>query len=257
MLKSSLIISTYNDPKKLNLVLEHLNLGLQLPHEIIIADDGSSKETKDVLNYWGSKLNLRHLWHEDLGFRKCKILNECLKEAQSDYIIFLDGDCLPHKFFIKDHLTLAKEGFFVQGRRCFIPEIHVPQIVAKKTTIKQLFFQLKLKGYFKSVRLPMPIAFVNKKQRGLIGCNWSAWHEDLIKTNGFDEEFEGWGYEDSEICTRLYNNGISRRFIYGRAIVYHMNHPIKDRSNSSAAFRRLQTTIKTKKRSCSKGLSKL
>ena len=256
MLKTAIIISTYNEPEKLNLILEHLHLGSQLPDEIIIADDGSSNETKEISNCWIHKLNLRHLWHEDLGFRKCKILNKCLKDAQSDYIIFLDGDCVPNKSFVKDHVSLAQKGFFVQGRRCFIPEIHVPDLLDKKTTINKLLLGLKLKGYFKALRLPVPIAFINKKQRGLIGCNWSAWHEDLIKVNGFDEEFEGWGHEDSEICTRLYNNGILRRFIYGRAIVYHMNHPIKDRSNSNAAFRRLQNTINTKKQFCSKGISK-
>ena len=132
------------------------------PLEIIISDDGSDQETSAVVNKWKELLPIKHIWHEDKGFRKCKILNKSLLASKSEYVVFLDGDCIPHKFFIKDHVKLAQKGFFVQGRRCFVPEKEVPNVINGIKTLRNLFFSGKLSGYFKSIRFPKPIIKINK-----------------------------------------------------------------------------------------------
>lgn len=253
-----MIVSTYNSPVKLSKVLEHVNIGATIPDEIIISDDGSDQETSAVVNKWKELLPIKHIWHEDKGFRKCKILNKSLLASKSEYVVFLDGDCIPHKFFIKDHVKLAQKGFFVQGRRCFVPEKEVPNVINGIKTLRNLFFSGKLSGYFKSIRFPKPIIKINKNQRGLIGCNWSVWFEDLIKVNGFDEDYEGWGIgEDSDICSRLYNLGHSRKFVYGRAIVYHLNHPQLPKLHQRNSKDRLIEVIQSGKVCCENGIKKL
>ena len=226
-----------------------------IPNQIIIADDGSEADTFAVTKNWDNQLNINHIWHENIGFRKCKILNKSIHEISSPYVIFLDGDCLPHKHFVRDHIKLAEQGYFVQGRRCFVPETEVESLINGEKTLKSLFLRFKISGYAKGIRLPFPIVIVNQKQRGLIGCNWSVWLEDLCRINGFDEDFEGWGLEDSEICTRLYNINIKRKFVYGHAVVHHLNHPILKRDLKKAR-EILKDTINSRKTRCLNGLRK-
>lgn len=252
----SLIISTYNSPDILDKILEIIALGTKIPDEILIADDGSSKKTAKMLQKWQEILPVKHIWHEDKGFRKCKILNKTLKAVNNGYVIFLDGDCIPHIRFIEDHYKLAEKGFFIQGRRCFVSQSEVPNFLSGSKSLSRLFFTGKLSGYFKSVRFPKPIIKIDQGQRGLIGCNWAAWHTDLININGFDQSYEGWGIgEDSDICTRLYNIGIKRKFVYGRAVVYHLNHPELPKNHHADSKRKLLDVIETGKTRCVNGLN--
>ena len=257
-MKVSLIISTFNSALKLRKVLEYIQSGSILPDEVIISDDGSNDETLELVMEWARKIPIKHVWHEDKGFRKCKILNKSLNSTNYEYVIFLDGDCIPHNSFVADHKNLAQRGFFIQGRRCFVPEKEVSKFINNKTSIRKLFLSGKLSGYFKSLRFPKPIIKINRSQRGLIGCNWSAWLEDLVKVNGFDQDYEGWGIgEDSDICSRLYNLGRERKFVYGRAIVYHLNHPELAKSHHLDSQKKLSNVIQSGKIRCDNGIKKV
>jgi GT2 family glycosyltransferase len=94
----------------------------------------------------------------------------------------------------------------------------------------------------------------NTGQRGIIGCNMGFWRDDLLAVNGFDEDYIGWGGEDSDLGTRLYHLGRPRKFVYGRAIVYHLNHATQDRARAQAAWQRLTDTIRTRKIRCAHGV---
>ena len=132
--------------------------GEQSSVQVIIADDGSNptlEETRKI-----SQVNIFKyifLTHEDKGFRKCKILNEAIRRTTSDYILFLDGDCLPHTHFVKDHIAMAERGYFVQGRRCFINEKSVATLLDSKTSLSKLIFSGKVSGLLKSSRFPLPL----------------------------------------------------------------------------------------------------
>jgi hypothetical protein len=113
----------------------------------------------------------------------------------------------------------------------------------------------RISGAAKGIRLPWPIIFRNKKQRGIIGCNMAFWRDDVLAVNGFDESFLGRGIgPDSDLGTRVYNLGRCRKFVYGRAIVYHLNHPVMPRDNLAAKKAWLEETIRTGKTRCERGL---
>lgn len=253
----SLIISTYNRPEALAKVLDGISRQTLWPGEILIADDGSAEPTCRLIDKWKSQSRapVNHIWHGDAGFRKTIILNKAIKAAQNDYVVFLDGDCVPHARFIGDHESLAEKGFWVQGRRCFVKEDYVAEFDPGSTSVWRWLITGRMSGFFKAIRLPAPIIRRGTEQRGLIGCNMGIWREDLVAINGFDETYIGWGGEDSDIGSRLYHLGRPRKFVYGRAIVYHLNHPQLSRNSFGDNSERLQETLRSKRVRCDKGLA--
>src|SRR5437899_7053916 len=133
----SLIISTYHRPEALAKVLAGVSRQTRWPGEILIADDGSARPTRGLIEKWKnqSQAAVHHIWHADAGFRKTIILNKAIKEARNEYIVFLDGDCVPHAQFIADHEILAEKGFWVQGRRCFVKSDYVEEFDPATTSI--------------------------------------------------------------------------------------------------------------------------
>jgi glycosyltransferase involved in cell wall biosynthesis len=252
----SLIISTYEKPGALEQVLRGVRRQTEMPGEILVADDGSGPPTRELIAQWQKKMPIPacHLWQEHLGFRKTIILNKALAAAAGEYIVMLDGDCVPHSKFIADHADLAERNFWVQGRRCFVREEFASAFEAGVTPIFPWILTGRIKGFGKAIRLPFPLVRRNTGQRGIIGCNMGFWRDDLLAVNGFDEEYTGWGGEDSDIGTRLYNLGRPRKFVYGRAVVYHLDHPMLDRSRFAAGQERLAQTIQSKKVRCERGV---
>jgi len=255
----SLIISTYNRPEALAKVLAGVARQLRSPKEILIADDGSTEPTRILIEQWKSKsrVPVGHLWHPDEGFRKTIILNKAIIKAQGEYIVFLDGDCVPHLRFIADHEALAEKGFWVQGRRCFVKSEYVEKFDPATTSVWQWLLRGRISGGFKALRFPAPIIRRGTEQRGIIGCNMGMWREDLVAVNGFDEAYTGWGIgEDSDIGSRLYHLGRPRKFVYGHAIIYHLNHPPLSRTQFRDNSARLEETLRAKRVRCEQGLAR-
>jgi len=176
--------------------------------------------------------------------------------TEGDYVVFLDGDCLPASRFVADHESLAERGTFVQGRRAFVREEKVSDLLGGKTTLLKLMLTGQVHGLLKGIRWPMPIVRRNQGQRGLIGCNLGIWRDDLVTVNGFDEAYEGWGIgEDSDLGSRLYHLGRQRKFVYGRALVFHLDHPQLNKAHVPQSLQRLQETLATKKIRCELGLN--
>jgi len=253
----SLIISTYNRPEALAKVLAGVSRQTRPPNEILIADDGSAEPTRSLIDNWKNRsaVPVSHIWHPHKGFRKTIILNQAIRAVQGDYIIFLDGDCVPHARFIADHEALAEKGFWVQGRRSFVKSKYVDNFDPATTSIWQWSLFGRMSGAFKAIRLPSPIIRRGTEQRGLIGCNMAIWRDDLVAINGFDEAYIGWGGEDSDIGSRLYHLGRPRKFVYGHAIVYHLNHPPLSRDSFRDNSSRLKETLRLKRVRCEQGLA--
>jgi len=253
----SLVISTYNNPVALNEILRRIEKGTELPEQLLISDDGSGEETRELVGRWKkeSALDIVHCWHEDAGFRKTRVLNMAASRATGDYLLFLDGDCLPSVRFVGDHRKLAETGYFVQGRRAFIAEEAVSGLLSGKDALGALVLKGKVSGLAKAIRWPLPVVRRNRGHRGLIGCNLAIWRSDYEAVNGYDESFEGWGKEDSDLCIRLYNHGLERKFVYGRGLVFHLNHPVADRARLAANRHRLQETIEARRVRCDNGLN--
>ena len=255
----SLVISTYNQPDVLAKVLASLRRQTRSPQEILISDDGSAEPTRDLVKKFSesSPVPVKHIWHPHDGFRKTIILNQAVAAARGEYLIFTDGDCVPHPKFVADHAALAETGFWVQGRRCFVREEFVPEFTAEKIPAFGWMLAGKITGAAKGVRWPLPVTRRDTKQRGIIGCNMAFWRADIVAVNGFDEDYTGWGTgEDSDLGTRLYHLGRQRKFVYGRAITFHLNHPPAPRGHHAASLARLAETIASRKITCVNGLNR-
>ena len=163
-MKTSLLISTYNWPEALNLVLKSTELQTILPNEVLIADDGSSEETLQVINKYKEKgiLNINHIWHKDDGFRKTFILNKAIAKSTGEYIIQTDGDCILHPDFVKDHIRFSKANTYLYGSRVSISEKYSKQL----PKIKKTNFNLFSKGIIKRTRamhIPLFSSFYKEK----------------------------------------------------------------------------------------------
>ncbi|MDQ1089865.1 glycosyltransferase involved in cell wall biosynthesis [Siphonobacter sp. SORGH_AS 1065] len=261
VVKTTLIISTYNWPEALHLCLLSVSRQSVLPDEVIIADDGSTIETYDLIESLRKTfpVPLIHVWQEDEGFQLAKIRNKAIARATQDYIIQVDGDLILHKHFIEDHLELSKPGTFMTGSRVLMNKRLSESLLASQKTSTGILvsgmsnhtnrFQIKfLRNYFADRYKAHDIM-------KLRGCNMAFWREDLIRVNGYNEDFYGWGKEDNEIAARLVNAGIRKRAIKFGGIVFHLYHPEKCRERCEENERRLIQTILNKVIYCKRGVS--
>ncbi|MEX2466451.1 MAG: glycosyltransferase family 2 protein [Gemmatimonadota bacterium] len=254
----ALVVSAYNQGPVLAKVLRGVELQSRLPDEVIVADDGSAGETRRLIHDWihDAPAPARHIWHADNGFRKTVVLNRALAAIRSDYVVFTDADCVPHRHFVRDHLRAAEPGYWVQGRRCFVREPWVPQFDPDRVRFARWALKGRINGVSKGIRLPFPIVFRNTGQRGIIGCNLACWRRDAEAVNGWDEAFVGWGGEDSDFGSRLYHLGLRRKLVYGHAVTFHLNHPTLPRDHLATSQARLEETWRTGRVRCELGLDR-
>ncbi len=229
------VISTYNNPSYLRKTLwGYCNQTLK-PDEIIVADDGSTPDTAEMLkNEFTNSLNIKHVWHEDKGFRKTMILNKALLEATSDYLIFTDQDCVPREDFIETHAKYASPRKFLSGGYFKLP-MNISQSIGKEEIVNGALFNLKwllkngAKRSFKSTKLFRNkcwsnfMNFITPTNASWNGMNSSTWRKELLEVCGFDERM-AYGGEDRELGERLVNNGLQGKQIRYSAITMHLDH---------------------------------
>lgn len=258
---TTLIITTYNWHEALNLVLKSVLRQSVLPDEVLIADDGSTNETRALINEYTLKFSipLRHIWHEDKGFRKTLIMNRAIAQANCDYIIQIDGDIILHKHFIHDHLKIRKVKTFVHGSRVFLNK-GLSQQALESGTIDFSVFNFKVKNKFNQLYFPIMgklFGFKSKNLKRTRGCNFAAWRKDLLEVNGYDTSMSGWGLEDTELSARLLNKGLSKGVLKFSGIQYHLYHRESSRDKLNTNRIILNCTIKDKKDRCIHGIDML
>lgn len=235
-MKTTVIISTYNQPEWLAKSLCGFANQKALPNEIVVADDGSDKRTLAVISSYSNwfPCPLRHVWHEDRGFRKCEILNKAILESRGGYIIFTDGDCIPFPDFVGIHATLARRGCFLSGGYLKLPmtlskRVSQPDISSGRAFIlpwlrKQgLPFSAKLVKLWAGPCLGPVLDRLTPTKATWNGHSASTFKEYILKANGFDERM-GWGGEDRELGERLENMGVTGIQIRNRARCLHLEH---------------------------------
>jgi glycosyltransferase involved in cell wall biosynthesis len=261
-LKCSLIITTYNWHKALELVLLSVLKQNVLPNEIIIADDGSDEKTKNLIESFQQKspVPIIHSWQEDKGFRAAKSRNKAIAKSSYEYIVLIDGDIILHKNFIADHLQFAKNGYFTQGIRAKLSDKKAQEIFAnKKFTFKPLEDGIKNKRH--SIRSKIlswifsgTVRF--NKLAMLQTCNMAFFKSDCIKINGFNEGFIGWGREDGEFGARLLNTKVKRRNLRCNAIGYHIHHEGNSRNMLDINHQIYLNTLNNNLKWCDNGINK-
>jgi glycosyltransferase involved in cell wall biosynthesis len=259
----SIIITTYNWPEALKVVLTSLLAQSYSGFEIIIADDGSSQETHTLIQTGLSSCAHRwiHVSHEDNGIRQARVKNLAVKHAKGRYLLFIDHDVALHPDFVKDHLSMTTPGCFLQGKRVFLPESLTNDILKQGYLPKINPLQIGLENRQNAFRLPKLgklFARPHKFQTSLRGCNLSMYYDDFIRVDGYDEVFDqAWGREDSDICYRLYHSGIRVKNLRFSGIQYHLHHHVLKKRDRDVLDDELDKIIAEKRNKAVKGFSKL
>ena len=255
----SLIITTFNNPEALFLVFKSLENQVLMPDEVIIADDGSSNETKQVIdNFKKNSLHkIIHSWQQDNGFRAAKSRNKAIAKSSSEYIVMVDGDMILHPRFIQDHVNNALKGFYIQGSRVLLSKRRTKEVFLTKQ-LQISFFSNGLnnkKNAIHSTFLSKVYSNKEKNIKSVRSCNMGFYRDDCININGFNNNFEGWGREDSEFIARLLNSGIKRKNVRFNLIQYHLWHEDLSRASLEKNSLILESTVVNKSIWCENGIN--
>jgi len=239
--KCSIIISVYKDTNSLDLILNTLCNQTIIPDEVIISEDANSKEMADFVNIAKHKyknLDITHLFQEDIGWRKNIALNRAIVASKYEYLIFIDGDCVPFDDFIENHIMQAKRKIVLSGKRVELGENITKQIYSRVLSVSKLtnnYWKYMIKLIkdktrhledilhisYKSFLAP----FLKKDVNFIIGCNWSAFKEDILAINGFDETYTLPSVgEDIDLGWRFRGLGIKLKSCRYNANLVHLYH---------------------------------
>lgn len=235
-MKLSVIITTYNSLKWLEKVLWGYSAQSHRDFEIIIGDDGSTDETRELIDQMRETtgMTIKHIWQQDKGFRKCRILNKSILAVESDYVVFTDGDCIPRSDFLTVHAREARPGNYLSGGYHKLP-MSTSESITKDDILSGRCFELKwlkangLKSSLKNTKLTATTFSAQILNRltptacNFKGSNGSVWLKDIIAINGFDERMP-WGGLDREFGVRLINSGVKPKHVRYNAIVLHLDH---------------------------------
>jgi glycosyltransferase involved in cell wall biosynthesis len=247
-MKITTIVSTYNGPEALRLCLQSLILQEDRDFEIVVADDGSGVATRDTIARFADEtaVPVRHVWHEDRGFRLAAIRNRAIAASSGDYLLFLDGDCIVLPDFVRVHRRLAEPSWFVTGRRSNVGARVTQRIMQARPMTsyggrcvwfgRSLLRQSTRPFHF----MKAPLGPLRKRTptawRGVLGCNLAIWRRDLDAVNGFDERYVGYGGEDTDLVIRLLRAGARRKRGDMASIVLHLHHPRRPGSSTNGGL---------------------
>lgn len=260
----ALVVSTYNAPEYLSRCLSSVENQELVPDEVLVADDGSAAPTKVVVERFAERMRrqcprveVRHIWHPDEGFRLGPIKNKAIAAAKSDYILQIDGDLVLDRRFVRDHASVMRRGRYVIGSRVMLGAEETRSLLAHpQEKVRKL--AAGRSNVFNGLRFPFLSRFFGGYRRkdpyfsrgGLMGC----WREDFLRVNGYDERMTGWGLEDTDLIVRLRHAGVQPRALKMGGIVFHLWHRTASRSGVNINEQILQDRIARKALRCENGV---
>jgi glycosyltransferase involved in cell wall biosynthesis len=264
----SVVITTYNRSDALLAVLQGLCQQTDARFEVIIADDGSREEHQRAIQTYEPARALKavHVWHPDVGFTASRVRNLGVAASHGDYIVFLDGDCVPEVDFIARHKRMAQAGHFVNGSRVLLSQAFTQRVLEGKEHIcgrsRWYWLRQRLQGRASKLTGLLRLPDGNFRTRrafswkGIRSCNMGIWRSDYVQVNGFDESFVGWGHEDADIVLRLHNSGVVRKNGFCATEVFHLWHKEAARNQESQNARTVRERAKTTVTQPTLGLSR-
>ncbi len=259
-MRLALAITTYERPDALAAVLASVTRQSAAPAEVIIADDGSGDATRVVIEGFArsSFMPVRKVSQPHAGFRVARLRNLAIAATNAEYVVFVDGDMLLHPEFIADHVRIARRGYFTQGVRANADAaltrrlLDDPSLPVGPTTAG--FGALRRAYLLHAPALSRIVRGIGNALISIKSCNQGFWRRDLLRVNGFNEAFEGWGPEDKELCARLGHAGVRRQTLLFGGIAVHLEHPPAARDGVAANVAILDATRKERKIRCERGL---
>ena len=255
----SVIVCTYNRPLALRAVLAGLRDQSRSDFEVIVADDGSGPSTRAVVDGMMPAFagRLHHVWQEDKGFRVAAARNRAAETCRAPYLAFLDGDCIPRTDYVHSYMKQLRPDLILRGSRVLCSEALTHRIEqgevldAHRWRLSELRARHRAgelnrlaalrRGFLDRLRVLSSVARP-RNWRLLRGCNFVVPTEAYFAVGGSDESFEGWGYEDSDLCIRLMNFGLRIRRGLAETCVLHLWHRENDRRFEGENLRRLLET---------------
>ena len=263
-MKVAVIVPTYNRPDALAAVLEGYAAQGDTDFELVVADDGSTRETAQLVKSFAARapFMVAHVWQTDEGFRLAAIRNRAVAATAADYIVFTDGDCVPPRTFVHQHRRLAEPGWFLSGSRILLSERLTRKVVEQRLPIHRwtLADWVRNRG---DVNRLIPLVHLpdgrfrkirSQAWEGVKTCNLSLWRVDLARVNGVDESYSGWGLEDSDLVIRLLHAGVRHKSARFAAPVFHLWHRENDRSRLPENQIRLQEVLHSDRVRARRGL---
>ena len=242
----SVVITTYNRPDALEAVVRACFMQDDKNFEIIIADDGSTANTSACIQALtvDAPVPLRHVWQPDAGFRAAMARNRGTLAAKGEYIVFLDGDCIPQRDFISRHRALSQPGYLVSGSRILLSRSLTRRVLEQGVDVVDAGLSTRLGWRMfgdmnKVLQLTLRWPDLGRSSRKfswrrIKSCNLGVWRSDLERVNGFDESFTGWGHEDSDLVVRLFHAGVMRKDGAFATEVFHLWHREAQRDQESS-----------------------
>jgi glycosyltransferase involved in cell wall biosynthesis len=264
--KTAVIVTTYNRPDALAAVLAGYQAQTTQDFELLVADDGSTMETRAVIDDFRPRaaFAVNHLWHEDRGFRAAAIRNRAAAATTADYVIFSDGDCVPARDFVARHQRLAERGWFVAGNRILLDAAFTQRALHERLPLHEsgnlswllAWLRRDINRWLPLLQLPGGDWRRSTPQRweGIKTCNLAIWREDLVRVNGLDETYSGWGLEDSDLVIRLLHAGVKHKNGRFATPVFHLWHAENDRSRLAENQQRLDALLDSKQTRATLGL---
>ncbi|HEY6093502.1 MAG TPA: glycosyltransferase family 2 protein [Gallionellaceae bacterium] len=255
-MRIAVIVTTYNRPDALAAVLEGYLEQSDRDFEVVVADDGSTPDTTELVRQYQARATfpIKHVWQEDIGFRAAAARNRALAATTADYIIYTDGDCVPPRHFVASQRALAEPGWFLSGNRLLLSPEFTAQVLRDKLPVHRWGFfdwlRALRQGHIERLlpllqRLPLgPLRKLTPQRwKGAKTCNLSAWRSDLLRVNGLDESYTGWGLEDSDLVIRLLRAGVRHKSARFAVPVLHLWHKENDRSKLPENQQRLGAAL--------------
>lgn len=268
---ASLLICTYDQARELELSLAGVARQRATDFDVWICDDGSGLPTRRVVEAYSATaaVPVHHVWQEHRGFRRASILNAALRQATGRLLIFMDGDCIPHRYFVSDHLASWRPGVYLAGRRVNLGEaisgrLRVTDIqrgVFDRPAARLLWSSLSggTRHWHRTIRIGpawLRRLLGRAGTAGIVGSNFSLAREDMLAVNGYDEAFEGYGHEDTELELRLAALGLRSLALRSVALQFHLWHPRRVTAIPNAERMRRASTRSDRVR-CARGIRRL
>lgn len=260
-MRVSVIAAIYKDIEALQLIINALKQQDYNDFELIVAEDNNDEIISNHLKTV-TGIDIKHTTQSDNGVRKARSQNNAIIKSTGEYLIFIDGDCIPYPNFISSHVALSEKGYVLSGRRVNLGP-RISKLIRKsslnpvKLAKNYLLFTplLWLDGTThigQGLALPTngwlyKNIFSNRKKSNtnILGCNFSCFKEDIINIDGFDESYGETALpDDTDIQWRFQASGLKLKSCKMVANVFHLHHAARSNQPADGAGHMKRMTLK-------------